>query len=187
MKSQVRIIGGLWRGRKLAVIDAPGLRPTPDRIRETLFNWLAADCRGAAVLDCFAGSGVLGFEALSRGAAKLVALERQPLVVAGLRAEANRLQSTAIEVCEGDALQSIEALQQGFDIVFIDPPYAEPQLRQQVFEKLETKGCLKPGAQVYFEWPGSASFELPSSGLQWLKQKSAGRVNYAIAEWRGSR
>lgn len=193
MKSKVRIIGGSWRGRKLAVIDVKGLRPTPDRIRETLFNWLAQDCRGATVLDCFAGSGALGFEALSRGAIKLVAFELQPLAAAGLRAEAKRLQSTAVEVCEGDALQSIDALQfidklqQGFDIVFIDPPYTEPQLRQQIFEKLEKNGCLKPGARIYFEWPSSESFELPSSALQWLKHKCAGRVNYAIAEWRGSR
>ncbi|MDC1288225.1 RsmD family RNA methyltransferase, partial [Gammaproteobacteria bacterium] len=103
------------------------------------------------------------------------------------RAEAKRLQSTTIEVWEGDALQSIDALQQDFDIVFIDPPYAEPQLRQQVFEKLEEKGCLKSGARVYFEWPSCEFFELPSSQLQWLKQKCAGRVNYAIAEWQGSR
>ena len=187
MKSKVRIIGGSWRGRKLAVVDVKGLRPTPDRIRETLFNWLAQDCRGATVLDCFAGSGVLGFETLSRGAIKLVAFELQSLAVAGLRAEATRLQSTAVEVCEGDALQLIDGLQQGFDIVFIDPPYAEPQLRQQVFEKLETNGCLNPGARIYFEWPSAESFELPSSALRWLKHKSAGRVNYAVAEWRGSR
>jgi len=163
------------------------LSPTPDRIQETLFNWLAQDCRGATVLDCFAGSGALGFEALSRGAIKLVALELQPLAVAGLRAEAKRLQSTAVEVCEGDALQLIDGLQQGFDIVCTDPPYAKPQRRQQIFEKRETKGCLKPGALIYFEWPSSESFELPSSALQWLKHKCAGRVNYAIAEWRGSR
>ena len=90
MKSQIRIIAGRWRGRKLTVVDAPGLRPTPDRIRETLFNWLAQDCRNASVLDCFAGSGALGFEALSRGAAKLVAIERQKQAAAGLRAEAQR-------------------------------------------------------------------------------------------------
>ena len=187
MKSHVRIIGGNWRGRKLAVIDVKGLRPTPDRIRETLFNWLAQDCRGATVLDCFAGSGALGFEALSRGAIKLVACELHPLAVAGLRAEAIRLQSSAVEVCGGDTLQSIEGLQQRFDIVFIDPPYAEPQLRQRVFEKIESNGCINPGARIYFEWPSSESFELPSPELQWLKHKCAGRVNYAIAEWQGSR
>jgi 16S rRNA (guanine966-N2)-methyltransferase len=186
MKSQIRIIGGCWRGRKLNVVDAPGLRPTPDRIRETLFNWLAQGCRDACVLDCFAGSGALGFEALSRGAAKLVAIERQKQAAAGLRAEAKRLQSDAVEVLEGDALQLIGRLRQGFDIVFVDPPYAEPELRQQIFAKLESADCLNPGAVLYFEWPASESFTLPSPALRWLKQKSAGRVNYAIAEWQGS-
>jgi len=187
MKSQVRIIGGSWRGRRLGVIDAPGLRPTPDRIRETLFNWLAADCRGALVLDCFAGSGALGFEALSRGAKHLVALEQNPLALAALRADAERLQCSAVEIVGGDALQSIERLQRRFDIVFIDPPYAEAELRRQAFERLEAGDCLKPGARLYFEWPTGENFELPSPALQWLKRKSAGRVNYALAEWRGSR
>ena len=186
MKSQIRIIAGRWRGRKLTVVDAPGLRPTPDRIRETLFNWLAQDCRNASVLDCCAGSGALGFEALSRGAAKLVAIERQKQAATGLRAEAQRLQSDAVEVLEGDALQLIGRLHQGFDIGFIDPPYAEPELRQQIFTKLETADCLNPGALLYFEWPATESFALPSSALRWLKHKSAGRVNYAIAEWQGS-
>ena len=187
VKTQIRIIGGSWRGRKLTVIDAPGLRPTPDRIRETLFNWLAQDCRDSIVLDCFAGSGALGFEALSRGARKLVALEQQPQAVAGLRAQVERLQSPAVDIIAGDALQSIDRLQQRFDIVFIDPPYAEPELRKTVFEKLENEDLLSPGALIYFEWPHTESFELPSDALQWIKQKSAGRVNYAIAEWQGSR
>lgn len=187
MKSQVRIIGGRWRGRKLGVVDAAGLRPTPDRIRETLFNWLAADCRGARVLDCFAGSGVLGLEALSRGAHSVVSLEKNPRAIAALRADVERLECQDMEVIAGDALQSIDQLQQGFDIVFIDPPYAEPGLRRQAFERLEAAGCLNTGARIYFEWPGDESFELPAPTLGWLKQKSAGRVNYAIAEWRGSR
>jgi 16S rRNA (guanine966-N2)-methyltransferase len=187
MKSQVRIIGGKWRGSKLAVVDARGLRPTPDRIRETLFNWLAPKCTGASVLDCFAGSGVLGFEALSRGAAHVVALEQQPAAVARLNAQAERFQTRDIEVIAGDACRSIENLQRDFDIVFIDPPYAEPQLRQRVFGKLEAQGCLRPGAVVYFEWPHATEFELPSAGLRWLKQKNAGQVNYAIAEWQLSR
>jgi len=186
MKSQIRIIAGRWRGRKLNVVDAPGLRPTPDRIRETLFNWLAQDCRDARVLDCFAGSGALGFEALSRGAVKLVLIERQKQAAAGLRAEAKRLQSDAVAVLEGDALQLIDKLCEGFDLVFVDPPYAEPGLRQQIIAKLEAAECLNPGALVYFEWPTTESFALPSPALQWLKQKSAGRVNYAIAEWQGS-
>ena len=87
----------------------------------------------------------------------------------------------------GAACRSIEHLQRDFDIVFIDPPYAEPQLRQRVFGKLEAQGCLRPGAVVYFEWPHGSEFELPSAGLRWLKQKNAGQVTYAIAEWQPSR
>jgi len=187
MKPQVRIIGGKWRGRKLSVVDAAGLRPTPDRVRETLFNWLARDCQRASVLDCFAGSGVLGFEALSRGAERLVALEQQPQAVANLQFQAERLETSAIEILRGDALDSINRLRQKFDIVFIDPPYAEPQLRVQVFRLLEERHCLQSRARIYFEWPDHESFELPSPGLRWLKQKSAGQVNYAIAEWQLSR
>jgi 16S rRNA (guanine966-N2)-methyltransferase len=186
-KSQVRIIGGLWRGSKLAVVDAEGLRPTPDRIRETLFNWLAGECRGAVVLDCFAGSGVLGLETLSRGARGLVALEQHKQAVSALRAAAERLRSTAVEVIAGDALQAIDRLQRRFDIVFIDPPYAQPQLRAQVFEKLQAQDCLNDGALIYFEWPDSETFQLPAPTLQWSKQKCAGQVHYAIAEWRRSR
>jgi 16S rRNA (guanine966-N2)-methyltransferase len=187
MKPQVRIIGGKWRGRKLSVVDAAGLRPTPDRVRETLFNWLARDCQRASVLDCFAGSGVLGFEALSRGAVRLVALEQHPRAIANLQLQAERFATSAIEILSGDALDSINQLRQKFDIVFIDPPYAEPQLRTQVFRLLEERHCLQSGARVYFEWPGHESFDLPSPSLQWLKRKSAGQVNYAIAEWQLSR
>jgi 16S rRNA (guanine966-N2)-methyltransferase len=187
MKPQVRIIGGKWRGSKLPVVDARGLRPTSDRIRETLFNWLARDCPGAIVLDCFAGSGVLGFEALSRGAAQLVALEQEPRAIANLNLQAQRFASSAIEILRGDASNSINRLTHKFDIVFIDSPYAEPRLRTQIFKQLEERDCLQPSARIYFEWPKSETFALPSASLQWLKQKSAGQVNYAIAEWRLSR
>ena len=187
MKSHVRIIGGRWRGTRLAVVDAPGLRPTPDRIRETLFNWLDRDCRGATVLDCFAGSGVLGLEALSRGGSSLVAIEQQRRAAEALRQAAQRLQSGAVEVIAGDALRAVERLDRRFDIVFIDPPYAQAELRARVFERLETRGLLNDGASIYFEWAHSETFELPSPALQWSKQKSAGQVHYAIAEWRRSR
>ena len=186
MKPQVRIIGGKWRGSKLSVIDVSGLRPTPDRVRETLFNWLDRCCPGAMVLDCFAGSGVLGFEALSRGAAQLVALEQHPQAVSNLKLQAERFASSAIEILSGDASDSINRLTHKFDIVFIDPPYAEPQLRAKIFMQLEERDCLQQAARVYFEWPKSEIFALPSASLQWLKQKSAGQVNYAIAEWHRS-
>jgi 16S rRNA (guanine966-N2)-methyltransferase len=187
MKSEVRIIGGKWRGRKLPVVEARGLRPTPDRIRETLFNWLAQDCRDAVVLDCFAGSGVLGLEALSRGACEVVALEQQHEAIASLRVLLERLGTRDLVVMPGDARDSILQLRQKFDIVFIDPPYACPGLRTEVFQLLEQGQCLQEGSRVYFEWPVSESFDLPSSGLHWLKHKSAGQVNYAIAEWQSTR
>jgi len=187
MKSQVRIIGGKWRGRKLLVVDAEGLRPTPGRIRETLFNWLAQDLKGATLLDCFAGSGVLGFEALSRGARWVTALEQHPRALASLQLQAERLETTAFEIIAGNAADSIGQLQRKFDIVFFDPPYAEPHLREQVFKQLENQDCLQNGAKIYFEWPASEEFDLPSASLRWLKQKSAGQVKYAIAEWQGSR
>ena len=184
MKSGIRIIGGKWRGRKLVVVDAGGLRPTPDRIRETLFNWLAEDCRGARVLDCFAGSGALGLEAMSRGARSLVALEKAPAALENLRAAAAGLDNDAIDIHGGDALDSIDGLRERFDLVFIDPPYAEAALRAGAFQRLETADRLRPGARIYFEWPAGENFELPSANLAWLKHKTAGRVNYAIAEWR---
>jgi 16S rRNA (guanine966-N2)-methyltransferase len=187
MKSQVRIIGGKWRGRKLLVVDAEGLRPTPDRIRETLFNWLAPDLRGTNLLDCFAGSGVLGFEALSRGARWVTALEQHPQALANLQFQAEQLETTAFEIIAGNAADSIAQLQRKFDIVFIEPPYAESHLREQVFKQLESQDCLQIGAKIYFEWPASEEFDLPSGSLRWLKQKSAGQVKYAIAEWQGSR
>jgi 16S rRNA (guanine966-N2)-methyltransferase len=184
MKSRVRIIGGKWRGSKLPVFDAEGLRPTPDRIRETLFNWLAAQCPGAMVLDCFAGSGALGFEALSRGARGLVALERHPRAIDNLRLQAQKLNCDRVEIIAGDALQAIGDLRQSFDLVFVDPPYANAQLRRRVVELLESGDCLNPGARIYFEWPKAEGFELPSQRLHWLKRKTAGQVDFALAEWR---
>lgn len=183
MKSQVRIIGGKWRGRKLEVVEATGLRPTPDRIRETLFNWLGQELSNARVLDCFAGTGVLGFEALSRGAGSVTALEQQPQALANLHAQAARLEAAAFEVVAGDSCNLIGQLRQKYDIVFIDPPYAEPKMRAQVFNQLEIHQCLQPGAIIYFEWPVFDHFDLPSARLRWLKQKTAGQVKYAIAEW----
>ena len=187
MKSQVRIIGGRWRGRKLDVVDVAGLRPTPDRIRETLFNWLAPVCRDAVVLDCFAGSGVLGFEALSRGAAALAAIERHPAALAHLRGQAQRFADADIEILAGDARRVVPGLKHRFDIVFIDPPYAHGELRGEVFTELEACQALRDGARVYFEWPRGEAFEPLSERLQWLRRKTAGQVEYAVAEWQLSR
>ena len=181
---KLRIIGGRWRGRKLAVPEIDGLRPTPDRIRETLFNWLMMDCPGARVLDCFAGSGALGFEALSREAKHLTMIEKNPLAWNNLERQVIHLQADQVTLLAGNAIDLIVDIKGQFDLVFIDPPYALAPLRQQVLASLITHRKLVDGAKIYLEWPLGEQFELTHSGLFWLKQKKAGRVNYAIAEWR---
>ena len=186
-RSQVRIIAGRWRGRKIAVPDLEGLRPTPDRIRETLFNWLGNDCRGTSVLDCFAGSGALGFEAASRGAKLVTMVELNKSAYKNLQKQKSVFQADQIELLQGNICEQIGRLQIPFDIVFIDPPYAMGNLRRQVLLSLIDKKCINPGTLIYLEWPATESFELPNNELAWLKQKKAGQVNYAIAEWRGSR
>ncbi len=121
---EVRLIGGVWRRSKLPVADRPGLRPTPDRVRETLFNWLGQDLSGWRVLDAFAGSGALGFEAASRGASDVRLLESDPLLVASLQSSRTRLGATALHVERADALAWMARAAPGsFDLVLLDPPF----------------------------------------------------------------
>lgn len=121
---EVRIIGGQWKRSKLPVADRPGLRPTPDRVRETLFNWLGADLDGWRCLDAFAGSGALGFEAASRGASEVVLLERDRALAASLNASRERLKATTLRVECADALGWMASCApQRFEVVFVDPPF----------------------------------------------------------------
>jgi len=123
---QVRLIGGRWRGRRLAVVQAPGLRPSPDRLRETVFNWLAPRLPGAHCLDLFAGSGALGLEAASRGAASVTLVERHPHAAACLRASIEQLEAgEQVSLIEAEALSALQGLDRRWDIVFIDPPFAD--------------------------------------------------------------
>ncbi len=186
-RSQVRIIAGNWRGRKLSVPAVEGLRPTPDRVRETLFNWLTNECRDSNVLDCFAGSGVLGFEAASRGASRITMIEQNKKAYDNLQSQKQRLQADNMEIVNGDALALIAGLERRYDLVFVDPPYAKPVLRANVINSLIDNEKLNDGARIYLEWPQGEVFELPRSELSWWKQKKAGQVHYAIAEWRLSR
>ncbi|MCP4489445.1 MAG: 16S rRNA (guanine(966)-N(2))-methyltransferase RsmD [Gammaproteobacteria bacterium] len=182
--SQLRIIGGRWRGRKIPVPAIAGLRPTPDRIRETVFNWLAARCQAATALDCFAGSGALGFEVASRGAKAVFMVEKSSDAMQNLVNQKQRLEANNIELYRGDILALIPSLQRSLDIVFIDPPYARSELRHRVIDALITNQSLADGARIYLEWPHGERFEFLSAGFTWLKQKKAGQVHYAIAEWR---
>ena len=121
---EVRLIGGQWKRSKLPVADRPGLRPTPDRVRETLFNWLGQDLTGWRVLDAFAGTGALGFEAASRGAAEVILIEQDPLLVSGLLAVKQRLAATAVTALRADAQSwMLRAAPDRFELVLLDPPF----------------------------------------------------------------
>ena len=151
----VRIIGGQFKRRSVSFIDAEGLRPTPDRLRETLFNWLIADIHDAKVLDSCAGSGVLGFEALSRGAAHTTFIETNPAQVNMLRqsAEQLRLEASSYQIIQGTAEQVLtqnQTIQRHFDIVFIDPPYAQ-DLWQPILMALIKQSLISAETLIYLE------------------------------------
>jgi 16S rRNA (guanine966-N2)-methyltransferase len=159
---QVRIIAGEWRGRKLDVPDLPGLRPSGDRGRETLFNWLQPYLPGARCVDLFAGSGALGFEAASRGAARIDLVEIAPLAISALVESRGRLSADQVTVHRANALEWLgEQAENAFDIVFIDPPF-DSGLAVQTLGKLQQTGCVAPGGFVYVE----AAAQLPDLVMQ---------------------
>lgn len=177
---EVRIIGGEWRGRRLPVVVAEGLRPSADRVRETLFNWLAPSIPGARCLDLFAGTGVLGLEALSRGAAAVCFVERQPAVARALEQCLLRLQAgDRSRVVTGDARRFLAGAAQPFDLVFLDPPFGAGD-REDLCTLLEA-GWLAPDARIYLEMPKAES--LPALPPHWtvLREKTAGQVRFALA------
>ncbi len=163
--NQVRIIGGRHRGRRLHFTPGRGLRPTPDRVRETLFNWLRAEIAGARCLDLFAGSGVLGLEALSRGAAALTLVERNRAAAQRLRDNVALLREQELaEVIQADALRLLaKSAEQPYDLVFIDPPFAD-DLLPEVCKRLERGNWLAPDAMVYLEQDTQRSWpEMPQN------------------------
>ena len=178
---QVRVIGGEWRGRKLPVPDAKGLRPTPDRIRETLFNWLQFSIAGKTCLDAFTGSGALAVEALSRGALKVTALERDSKVTQQLGILLTPLAGKRLTLVNTDALRWLETEPaQTFDLVFLDPPFGEPLL-EPACQLLEEKGWLAEGALIYVEQAKQQAglITLPSN---WVlqKDKQVGDVHFSL-------
>ena len=178
--NQVRIIAGQWRGRRLEFPDLPGLRPTPDRVRETLFNWLAPVLPGARCLDLFTGSGALGIEALSRGAAEAVFIERQPLAVRALRDNLARLKAGNARVEMAEALAWLRQPGTPFEIVFLDPPFGQGLL-EPVCAMLEQYGWLADAAWIYLE--AAMDQPAPSLPVQWAiqREKIAGAVSYRLA------
>ena len=164
MTGKIRITGGQWRGRKLSVPDLPGLRPTGDRARETLFNWLQSRIRGARCLDLFAGTGALGLEAASRGAAAVTLVEQDRELAGRLgRIAADWPGGELIEVICADALAWLPGAQGPFDLVFVDPPFAG-ELHLRVLEHLARPGLLDPDARVYLESPARVPSAVPEPG-----------------------
>ena len=177
---RLRIVAGKWRSRLLPVADLPGLRPTAERIRETLFNWLASSIDGKRCLDLFAGTGALGFEALSRGAGQVVFVESSAAVVRVLEESASTLAATGARVHNADALTYLKGGSQPFDIVFLDPPFAT-DLLQDLCKLLDDGNWLADGARIYLEQNRDRPLpELPA-GWTILKEKTAGQVRYALA------
>lgn len=178
--NQLRIIGGRHRGRRLSFPDQPGLRPTSDRVRETLFNWVAPLIEGARCLDLFAGSGALGFEALSRGAGALVMVERAAAVARQLRANAGLLGAADLQVHEADALVWLERGDRApFDLIFLDPPFAEGLLAPAI-ERLDRHGLPAPEARIYLEAPVQIGFPPLPESWELIRDKTAGQVRYGL-------
>jgi 16S rRNA (guanine966-N2)-methyltransferase len=188
-RNSVRIIGGAWRGRRVSFPDLPGLRPTPDRVRETLYNWLQHVVVGTRCLDLFSGSGALGLEALSRGAAAVVFVEQAQAAARGLVAELARLGGTpkarVVEMGASRFLRTAAAsagrLPGGpFDIVFMDPPFGQEALADYI-PLLDAGGWVKSGGLVYLESEKSAGAPVVPAHWELLKSKSAGEVGYHLA------
>lgn len=175
----IRIIAGTWRRRRLIVPKIVGLRPTPDRVRETLFNWLDPWLPGARCIDLFAGTGALCLEALSRGAASAVMVEASPEVAATLRENVARLAAEGAHVVECDAIEYLHRPSELFDIVFLDPPF-ESELIALASELLEARGWIRPGGLVYIEAPRQMKVLPIPTAWERLRSQTAGQVGYHL-------
>ncbi|PMG26006.1 16S rRNA (guanine(966)-N(2))-methyltransferase RsmD [Shewanella sp. 10N.286.52.C2] len=182
---QVRIISGQWRSRKLPIHDLEGLRPTTDRVRETLFNWLASDIRGARVLDCFAGSGALSLEALSRYASYARICELQSNAAKQLKQNLQTLKCDNADVISGDSLALLKQglnNDKGFDIAFVDPPFRKG-LANTTMALLAEHNWLNENALIYLETESDLTqLAIPNHWVE-LKQKNAGQVTYRLFQY----
>lgn len=181
----MRIIGGLHRGRRLPFADLPGLRPSGDRLRETLFNWLAPLIQGSRCLDPFAGSGALGLEAASRGAGEVLLLDRAPQVIHQLQANIQLLGLQRVEALRADALEWLRGpAGRRFNLVFLDPPFAD-DLLAAACSALADNGWLAPQARIYLEADAARPFPPLPGGWVLRKEQRAGRVRFGLAEVAG--
>lgn len=175
---QFRVIGGKWKGRKLRFVEVEGLRPSLDRIRETLFNWLQNDIHGANCLDLFAGSGAIGIEALSRGATNVQFVELNRKAFHQLEENLGLVNADNAHVLHADAFDFIQSNQRSFDIIFIDPPFHKG-MAQKVVEQLSTADWLKPHTMIYIEVEQGLELTIPENWTE-LKDKKAGQLSYKL-------
>jgi 16S rRNA (guanine966-N2)-methyltransferase len=175
----LRIVGGKYRSRLLRVPARPGLRPTPDRVRETLFNWLGQDLTGLACLDLFAGSGALGFEAASRGAARVALVEKDRVALAELERSRRALGAAEVDIVAADAEAYLARARDAFDVVFLDPPFRQNVL-PAILAQLPPR--LQPGARVYVE--SDVPVDAPAPWVE-LRRSRAGQVSYQLLRWDG--
>jgi 16S rRNA (guanine966-N2)-methyltransferase len=175
---KIRIIGGEYRGRRIAVPERGDLRPTPDRVRETLFNWLGQTLEARSCLDLFAGSGALGFEAASRGASRVVMVENDRGVFSNLQKTLVLIRAKQVDLVFGDAFDYLKKSTERFDVVFLDPPFRQNAL-PALLEDLRER--LAPGARVYVEAPRALE---PGEPWRELKRSRAGQVSYQLLERR---
>ena len=175
----IRIIGGIYRGKKINFPIVEGLRPTPDRVKETLFNWLMHDIRGARCLDAFAGSGSLGLEAFSRGAVHVVFVERSPAAHNNLKKIITQFNSSALKLIKGDTLNYLHHCTEQYDVIFLDPPFAA-HLIPQCLTDITNNNLLIKGGLLYLECATVIDVDLN----QWksLRTKQSGQVIYTLFE-----
>jgi len=176
--NKVRIIAGQWRGRKISFLDAPGLRPTPDRVRETVFNWLQNKIPDAVCVDCFAGSGALGFEAASRGAKEVYLVESNQDVVHQLQENKKVLNAEAVEIIASSADTFLQQFNRQVDIFFLDPPFSS-NLLQQTLGLIIGSDLLQPEGVIYLEHGKDNIPKLPDA-YSWFRQKQTGDVGYGL-------
>ncbi len=178
---EVRLIGGLWKRTKLPVAKHPGLRPTPDRVRETLFNWLGQDMTGLRCVDAFAGTGALGLEAASRGAADVLLIEPEAKLMAQLQTIKTKLKADTVRLQRGDGIAILKALPKGsVDVVFIDPPFDAP-----IYDKAVAAAAhaVTPRGAVYLEAPKAwTDADLAAFGLRVVRAGKAGKVHYHLLQ-----
>ena len=176
---KIRIVGGKWRGRKFPVPGVAGLRPTPDRVRETLFNWLQPVIAGARCLDLYAGTGILGLEAVSRGAADAILVEQDSSLIAQIQRNVEMLDAGGeVYVEQAEALSWLRHNKNRFDLVFLDPPFGQGLIEKST-GLLKEKGCLQPHAMIYVE--SEPELQVPD-GLRVIKQGKAGKVKFMLVE-----